>query len=495
MAADRIIEMRNITKSFGGVHALEDVSLEVERGEIHALIGENGAGKSTLLKILAGAYAKDSGSIAINGKAIDNSDPRQVIDSGLSVIYQEFMLAPDLSVAENIFIDNIQRAGFFIHWKKLYQQAKDELDKIGFGHIDPRTKVKDLSVAHQQIVEICKSIARNSQVLVFDEPTAVLTHSETEKLLDLIQFLRRSGVTIIYVSHRLEELFRISDRISVLKDGKSVGVFETASITQEELVTKMVGRKISQLFPSREVVVDRSKPILEVRGLQASTFVTGVDFSLYPGEVLGFGGLVGSGRTETMRAIFGLDKKSRGEVLLNGEPVKFRSPKDAIEKGIGLLPEDRKHQGLVLEQTIRVNATLVSQQKIGFINQKQERQHVTDLLKKLSTKYGSTEDHVNSLSGGNQQKVALAKWIDVDTHVMILDEPTRGVDIGAKTEIYAIINDLAAKGVGVIVISSEMTEIIGMCDRAIVMREGRVTGELEKNELLEENIIALAMGV
>ncbi|OCG74351.1 sugar ABC transporter ATP-binding protein [Microbacterium sediminis] len=495
MTSDHIIEMRDITKSFGGVHALEDVSLDIRRGEIHALIGENGAGKSTLLKLLAGAYSKDAGTISVNGTTIDHVSPRVMIQHGVSVIYQEFMLAPDLTVAENIFIDNFHDAsGPFINWKSLYARAAEELERVGFGQIDPRAKVSELSVAHQQVIEICKSLARRSTVMVFDEPTAVLTHAETDRLLEVIQRLRDGGVTIVYVSHRLDELFRISDRITVLKDGRSVGVFETASITQDELITKMVGRSISQLFPTRDVEVDRTgAPLLEVDGLSAAGFVEDVSFRLYPGEVLGFSGLVGAGRTETMRALFGLDRTAQGRVVLDGEQVSFRDPKQAIRRGIGFVPEDRKNQGLVLEQSIRMNSTLVSERRNGFINPKRERQHVIDLLKRVSTKYGSTEDHVSSLSGGNQQKIVLAKWLDIDTKVLILDEPTRGVDVGAKTEIYAIINALAARGIGIIMVSSEMTEIIGMCDRAIVMREGRVTGELGREDLREENLIALAM--
>jgi ribose transport system ATP-binding protein len=495
MTSDHIIEMRGITKLFGGIHALEDVDLEVRRGEIHALIGENGAGKSTLLKLLAGAYTKDAGTITVDGATIDNVSPQVMIRHGISVIYQEFMLAPHLTVAENIFIDNFsESSGAFINWKRLFARAGEELDKIGFGHIDPRARVSDLSVAHQQVVEICKSLARRSSVMVFDEPTAVLTHSETDKLLEVIQRLRDSGVTIVYVSHRLDELFRISDRITVLKDGRSVGVFETAAITQDELITKMVGRSISQLYPTRDVTVDRTgAPLLEVDDLSAAGFVEGVSFRLYPGEVLGFSGLVGAGRTETMRAIFGLDRTAGGRVTLEGEPANFRTPKQAISRGVGFVPEDRKGQGLVLEQSIRMNSTLVSERRNGFINPQRERAHVIELLKRVSTKYGSTEDHVSSLSGGNQQKIVLAKWLDVETKVLILDEPTRGVDVGAKTEIYAIVNALAARGIGIIMISSEMTEIIGMCDRAIVMREGRMTGELRREELQEENLIALAM--
>lgn len=493
MAPDYIIEMNHISKHFGGIKALQNVHLNVKRGEIHALIGENGAGKSTLMKILAGAYKKDDGMILIDGQEVTSTSPKSMIDMGVSVIYQEFMLAPDLTVAENIFIDNMNQSRFFINWRELKKKAKVELEKIGFGHIDPGKKVGDLSVAYQQIVEICKCLAKNSKVLVFDEPTAVLTHSETNKLMELIKKLQKSGVTIVYISHRLEELFTISDRITVLKDGKYVDTVETSSITKDQLVTMMVGREIEQLFPERNAVI--GEEILRVENLCTTDLVEDACFTLRKGEVLGFSGLVGSGRTETMRAIFGADKKKSGKIFYFGKEVNIKNPKQAIKLGIGLLPEDRKSQGLLLKQPIRINTTLVSQQNNGFINHRKEKKEVEGLLAQIATKYGSTEDNVDSLSGGNQQKVSLAKWLTIDTKIIILDEPTRGVDVGAKTEIYRLINDLAEKGVGIIVISSEMAEIIGICDRAIAMREGKVAGEVGKENLTENNLIKLAMGV
>lgn len=493
VTSDYIIEMNHISKNFGGIKALEDVHMNVIKGEIHALIGENGAGKSTLMKILAGAYAKDAGTIMIDGQEAVVSTPRAMIDLGVSVIYQEFMLAPDLTVAENIFIDKLNESGLFINWKDLKRRAKEQLSKIGFGHIDPNKKVGELSVAYQQIVEICKCLAKNSKVLVFDEPTAVLTHSETQNLLDLIRKLKADGVTIVYISHRLEELFAISDKITVLKDGKYVDTVETANITKEQLVTLMVGREIEQLFPERNATI--GEEILRIENLCTAGLVEDASFSLRKGEVLGFSGLVGSGRTETMRAIFGADRKTNGKVIYFGEEVEIKNPKMAIKLGIGLLPEDRKTQGLLLKQPIRINTTLVSQQRNGFIGHQKEKDRVQALLAQIATKYGSTEDNVDSLSGGNQQKVALAKWLAIETKLLIFDEPTRGVDVGAKTEIYRIINGLAEEGVGVIIISSEMAEIIGTCDRAIVMREGQISGELSKEHLTENNLIKLAMGV
>ncbi|MGX2958418.1 sugar ABC transporter ATP-binding protein [Peribacillus sp. JNUCC 23] len=488
--------MKNITKHFGGVKALTDVSLNVEKGEIHALIGENGAGKSTLMKILAGAYQNDNGQILINSKEAKITSPKDVINLGVSVIYQEFMLAPDLTVAENIFIDKLADSGMLINWKMLKKRAKEELKKLGFDDIDPDAKVGSLSVAYQQIVEISKCLARESNVLVFDEPTAVLTFSETQKLLSIINNLKNNGVSIIYISHRLEELLEISDHITVLKDGKYVDTVVTSSINKEELVSMMVGREITQLFPERKTKI--GKEILKVDNLSAGNLVKDVSFSIKSGEVVGFSGLVGSGRTEAMRAIFGVDKKKSGKVIYFGEEVNFKDPKEAINKGFGLLPEDRKKQGLLLEQSIRMNTTIASMFKItkfGVINHNKEKEYVEDLLASIATKYGSMEDDVNSLSGGNQQKIALAKWLSADCKCLVFDEPTRGVDVGAKTEIYKIINQLAEEGVGVIVISSEMSEIIGMCDRAIVMRQGLIAGEVDKSGLTENNLIKLAMGV
>lgn len=496
MRDDYIIEMNNISKHFGGVKALTDVSLKVKKGEIHALIGENGAGKSTLMKILAGAYQKNEGQILIDGEEAKITTPKSAINLGVSVIYQEFMLAPDLTVAENIFIDRLAESGLFINWKDLKKRASEQLMKLGFEDIDPEAKVGSLSVAYQQIVEIAKCLERNSKVLVFDEPTAVLTFTETRKLLSIIRKLKENGVSIIYISHRLEELLEISDHITVLKDGGYVGTVPTSSINKEQLVEMMVGREITQLFPERNARI--GEEILKVENLSAGELVKDVGFTVRSGEVVGFSGLVGSGRTEAMLAIFGADKKKSGKVFFYGKEVNFKDPKEAIHHGFGLLPEDRKKQGLLLEQSIRMNTTLASMfkiKKVGIINHHKEKQYVKDLLASIATKYGSMEDNANSLSGGNQQKIALAKWLSVDCKCVVFDEPTRGVDVGAKTEIYKIINKLAEQGVGVIVISSEMAEIIGLCDRALVMRQGSIVGEVDKAELTENNLIKLAMGV
>ena len=461
------------------------------------MIGENGAGKSTLMKILSGAYQKDAGQILIDGKEAKITSPKDAKDLGIAVIYQEFMMAPDLTVAENIYIDKMVDSGMIINWKKLKSKAKEQLVKLGFKDIDPGTKVGNLSVAYQQVVEICKCLTRNSKVLVLDEPTAVLTFSEIDKLFAVIRQLKAEGVTIIYISHRLEEIFQLCDSITVLKDGKYVATVPTETINKEKLVTMMVGREITQMFPKRNATI--GKEILRVENLSAGDMVKNVNFSVKEGEIVGFSGLVGAGRTETMRAIFGADKIDSGKVVYFNKEVRFKNPKQSISNGFGLLPEDRKKQGLLLNQSIRMNTTLASMKKIknkfDIINHKKEKEYVKKILGDINTKYGSTEDNANSLSGGNQQKIALAKWLAADCKCIVFDEPTRGVDVGAKTEIYKIMNTLAEQGVGIIMISSEMTEIIGMCDRAVIMRQGSVAGEVDKTELNENSLIKFAMGV
>lgn len=490
------LEMKNISKHFGGVKALTDVSLRVKPGEIHALIGENGAGKSTLMKILSGAYQKDAGEVYVDGKLAKINQPKDAIALGIAVIYQEFMLAPDLTVAENIYIDKLSAGKLAINWHKLKQDAKVQLSKLGFDDIDPGAKVGSLSVAYQQIVEICKCLTRDARVLVLDEPTAVLTFTEIEKLFEVVRNLQKNGVSVIYISHRLEEIFELSDSVTILKDGGYVDTVETASIDKAKLVTMMVGREMTQMFPDRNAKI--GDVVLKAENLEAGKLVQGVSFEVRAGEVLGFSGLVGAGRTETMRAIFGADALEKGKVLYFGKETRFKGPKEAITQGFGLLPEDRKKQGLLLEQSIRMNTTLASLHKVshmGIINHKKEKEYVKELLASISTKYGSTEDNANSLSGGNQQKIALAKWLAADCKCIVFDEPTRGVDVGAKTEIYKIMNQLAEKGVGIIMISSEMPEVIGMCDRVMVMRNGKISGEVDKDELTENNLIKYAMGV
>jgi ribose transport system ATP-binding protein len=496
MGQENSLEMRGISKAFAGVKALKKVDFKARKGEIHALLGENGAGKSTLIKVLAGAIVRDEGNIFINGEEQQIHNPLDAIRLGVSVIYQEFMLAPHLTVAENIFIDNISGERAIINWKNLKEKAREQLVRLGFNDIDPGVKVASLSVAHQQVVEICKCLTRHTDILVLDEPTAVLTFSEIENLFEILKRLKNEGVAIIYISHRLDEVFQIADRVTVLKDGCNVKTLPVVDIDKHQLVTMMVGRELQQMFVERHVKIGET--ILTVNQLKAGKMVKDVSFYVRAGEIIGFSGLVGAGRTETMRAIFGIDSVDEGEVIYFGEKCRFKTPRDAIKNGFGMVSEDRKKEGLLLFQSIRVNSTMTAIKKVssgGILKHGQEKIYVKDLLASLQARYGSTEDDARSLSGGNQQKVALAKWIFADCRCIVFDEPTRGVDVGAKIEIYKIINQLAEKGVAVIMISSEMPEIIGMCDRVYVMRQGIVVGELGKEELNENTLIKLAMGV
>lgn len=488
------LEMQHISKRFGGIQALNDVSVQVAPGEIHALIGENGAGKSTLIKILSGAYTRDSGTICIDGKQVNISSPLDAKMLGVSVIYQEFMLAPDLTVAENIFIDRLSGGKKFINWKKLRKDAKEILKDLGFENIQVTDKVGRLSVAHQQIVEICKCLTRNAKILILDEPTAVLTVTEIDRLFSLVRLLKEKGVSIIFVSHHLNEIFELCDSYTVLKDGGFVKRGQVKDTTTEGLIQSMIGRELSQMFPKRNAKV--GNVVLKVEHLNVGDKIKDISFEVRQGEVLGFSGLVGAGRTEVMRAVFGADAMSSGKVYFLGEELHVKEPKDAVKKGLGYLAEDRKSLGLLVNQSIKVNTTLTALKKVashGFIRRKYENQQVEALLKKMSTRYGGLNDDVNSLSGGNQQKISFAKWIWADCKCVIFDEPTRGVDVGAKVEIYEIINRLAEQGTAVIIVSSEMTEIIGTCDRAIIMSQGRITGNLRKEELTEDMIIKYAV--
>lgn len=488
------VEMRGISKSYGGVKALKNVDLAVRQGEIHALVGENGAGKSTLMKILAGAITMDKGKIMLDGTEVAITDPKSARDLGIGIIYQEFVLAKDLTVAENIYLNKLS-SGFIINWKKLQDDAKQLLDNLGFN-IDPTVKIESLSVAHQQVVEICKALSQNSKILILDEPTAVLATREVERLFALLKNLKEQNVSIIYISHRLEEVFYIADTITVLKDGSTVGTVKTKDTTKDEIIRMMIGRNLEAMFPHREAQIGAE--VLRVENLCRGDRVKNVSLAVRAGEIVGINGLVGAGRTETVRAIFGADKKDKGQVFVLGKEANIKSPLDAVRWGVGLLPEDRKAQGVLLHMSVKVNATMSSIKQItryrGWINQKAETTLVQSLVRKLAIKTSSIEADVSSLSGGNQQKVAFSKWLASDCKVLILDEPTRGVDVGAKVEIYKLINEIAQQGVGVLMISSDMPEVIGMCDRVLVMKDGRVTGELHKAELNEENILRLAIG-
>jgi len=486
-----LIQLENITKTFAGVHALTDVDFDLKAGEVHALVGENGAGKSTLMRVLGGEMRANGGRTLIEGEEIRLAGPTDAIRRGISVIHQEMALAPDLSVAENIFLGALPHG---INWPRLNERARILIERLGF-QISPRAQVADLAVAHQQVVEIAKALSRDVKAIVFDEPTAVLASGDAERLLEIIKGLRAEGVGIVYISHRLDEIYKIADRITVMKDGRRVSTVTPASTPVEELIRMMVGRPLSQLFgdkPDKTV----GEEVLRIDDLRLPNGVRGVNFSIHRGEVVGLGGLVGSGRTEVARAIFGADRIASGAMTLNGRPYAPRSPRHAVKQGVGLVPEDRKGQGVVLDMEIRKNATMASTSPItraGFFKPSAERGVVERLIQSLRIKLGSMNDPVSSLSGGNQQKVVLAKWFNADPDLIILDEPTRGVDVGAKTEIYSLIHRLASEGKAVLVISSEHAELFGLCDRILVMGDGRLRGELKPHEFEEEKLLTLSM--
>ena len=489
------VELVNITKSFRGVHALKDVTFSVAPGEIHALVGENGAGKSTLMKILSGAYQRDSGTVLIDGERVVIRNPHEGRERGIGIIYQEFTLAKDLTVAESLFLGSLGNRAGVINWPDMYRRADELIASVGFT-IDSRAKVRDLTVAYQQMVEITKAFSAQIKILVLDEPTAVLAPQEADQLFSVMKHLKEQGLSLIHITHRLEEVFEIADRITVLKDGEVVGTVQTGDVTKDDIIQMMIGRKLSTMYPPRKVSI--GKEVLTVKGLAATNNVTGVSFSVHEGEVLGLAGLVGSGRTDVVRAIFGADRLEAGTIELHGKTISIKAASTAVKAGIGLVPEDRKQQGVILPMSIRANTTLPSLSKVtglfGIFKSKLERSIVSDLISKLSIKTTGMNAEVADLSGGNQQKVALAKWLSRECDVLILDEPTRGVDVGAKVEIYHVINHLAAQGIAIIMISSEMMEVIGMSDRVMVMSRGKVAGFLESDDITEENILRLSIG-
>lgn len=489
------LQMLGISKGFGGIAALREVSFSARAGEVHALMGENGAGKSTLMKILAGAYDHDTGEIVLDGKPTSIHTPRDAIQKGVSVIYQELSLALHLTVAENILIEQMGR-GVLLDRKGMDARATQLLADMGFAEIDPRQMVGDLPIAYQQVVEICKALSRDCSILVLDEPTAVLTNHETEKLFDLVRRLRARGVCIIYISHRLDEIFALCNRVTILKDGRNVGTWNTDELDHDRLTNLMIGRDLREFFPQRSAVI--GDVALEVDRLNAGPQVQDISLRVRKGEVLGIGGLVGAGRTEVLRALFGADPRSSGEIRVHGRTVEIRSPGEAVRAGIGLVPEDRKHQGVLLNLPILLNAVLTPvnpwRGRLGYVRDKAERQGTEALRAQLRLKAANIDADVGTLSGGNQQKVALMKWLASNCGMLLLDEPTRGVDVGAKVEIYRVINELAERGAAIVMVSSEMLELIGMCDRVMVMRAGRMAGELARDDLTEERIIELAMG-
>ena len=489
-----LLEMRGIVKSFPGVQALRGVDLSLRAGEVLALLGENGAGKSTLMKVLGGAYRAEEGVIAIDGHATLFQSPQDSRRAGVAVIYQEFNLVPGLTAVENIFLgQELTRAGFLAQ-KKERQHAADLFKRLGV-EIDLDVPSRQLTTAQQQLVEIAKALAFDARIIVMDEPSAALTSHEVARLFEIIRDLQKQGIGIIYISHRLDEVFAIAGRVTVLRDGKNVGERPIDQITRQQMIELMVGRELKDEFPAR--TVPPGAPRLEVSGLRRGRAVRDVSFTVRRGEILALTGLVGAGRTETVRLIFGADPREAGEIRLDGNVLAIRSPRDAITAGIGLLTEDRKLQGLVLGHSVRENFGLPNLNRLsrrGFVQLGQEREEFGRYVDQLRIKIPSQEQRAGNLSGGNQQKVVLAKWLARNCDVLIFDEPTRGIDVGAKYEIYLLLNELAAAGKAIVMISSELPEVLGMADRILVMHEGRVTGELaDARRATQEQIMQLAV--
>ncbi|MCR5580202.1 MAG: sugar ABC transporter ATP-binding protein [Pseudobutyrivibrio sp.] len=491
---ENILSMNDIDKSFPGVHALDHVHFDVNRGEVHALMGENGAGKSTLMKVLTGIYTKDSGTIMYEGKEVEFHNAREAQDAGVVIVHQELNMVGHLTVAQNIFIGREFKKGIKIDDKKMNEEAKKLFDRLNID-IDPTATMSDLTVGKQQMCEIAKAISHEAKVIVFDEPSAALTEAEIQELFKIIRDLREQQLGIVYISHRMDEIKVITDRVTVMRDGGYVGTLITKDCTKDDIINMMVGRVIYEEPKTKSLVPDDAPVVLKVEHLNAGKMVQDVSFELRKGEILGFSGLMGAGRTETARAIFGADPKESGDIYINGKKVDINSPEDAVKNGIGYLSEDRKRFGIVVRKTIAENSTLASLDRYMkgiFIDKKKENEVTKKYVDSLATKTPSIDQLVVNLSGGNQQKVVIAKWLVRDCEILIFDEPTRGIDVGAKNEIYKLMNRLAAEGKSIIMISSEMTEILRMSDRIIVMCEGKVTGEIGIEEVSQEKIMNMA---
>lgn len=491
-----VLKMQNIHKRFPGVYALNGVNFELKYGEVHALLGENGAGKSTLIKILAGIYQVDEGEIFIKNKKC-RIDTVQTSESlGISVIHQELCLVPYMTAAENMFLGREIVSGKlkFVDFKSLNMQAQKILDSLGL-EIKANTRVKDLSVAQQQMVEIAKALSVDSEIIIMDEPTSSLTEKEVDTLFKTIHDLKEKNISVIYISHRLEELFKVSDRVTVLRDGKYIGTKETKYTNKDELIAMMVGRQLKDLY--KRTLRPAGDEVLKVENLKKGTVLNNISFNLRKGEILGISGLVGAGRTELARAIFGVDRFDSGKVIVDGMELDIKSPVDTMNNGIVLVPENRKEQGVVILRSVRYNITLAVLKefiKLVRVNSQKENSIVSQYVDKLSIKTPSVEQLVGNLSGGNQQKIVIAKWLATNPKVLILDEPTRGVDVGAKAEIYSIMDMLSSQGVGIIMISSDLPEIINMSDRVLVMYRGKITGNLKRDEIDQEKIMGFATG-
>ena len=491
-----LLRATNITKSYAGVRALRGASLELRAGEVHALVGENGAGKSTLIKIMTGAVEPDGGTLELNGKALDDNSPARAKALGITAIYQQPALFPELTVAENIAL-GLEKQGLWrrVNWRKRQAQAVALLKEIG-AKIEPETEAGQLSMPQQQLVEIARAVGANAKVLILDEPTASLGEEDADNLFRVIRNLRERGVGMIYISHRLEELPEIADRVTVLRDGATIDTREMAGVTRQDLIQMMVGRELAAVFPKQEVAA--GEVVLELRGLScAGVGVRDMSLTVRAGEIVGMAGLVGCGRTDFARMIFGLMPPDAGEILLHGKAVKFGAPAQAIANGIAFLPEDRRRHGVVLDLAVSANITLASLDKLSGVSGldfTRERAAASDYTQRLGIKTPTIFAPVATLSGGNQQKVALSRWLMTKPQVLILDEPTQGIDVGAKSEIHALMSELAGQGVAILMISSELPEILGMSDRVAVMHEGRLAGVLDRAEATQEKVLALALG-
>jgi ribose transport system ATP-binding protein len=493
-----IVQVQGVSKRFPGVQALNKVDFTVERGQIHALVGENGAGKSTLMKILSGLYRSDEGRIFFLGKEVVFHSAREALNAGVSTIYQELLLCPNLRVAENIFLGQEPTRNLLLQRTQVFDQCRTDLENMGFGDLNPRAHISDLTVAQRQMVEIAKALHLDNDLIIMDEPTSSLTPTEVERLFRTMRQLKERGKAIIFISHRLEEVFEIADQVTVLRDGELVASKPISEVTHNELVRMMVDRELAKSLTQRYEGGAEGEVLLEVKQLTRRALFEDVSFSLRRHEVLGFAGLIGAGRTDLMRAIFGIDPIDSGEILIEGHVAHIKSPQDAIRLGLGMATEDRKEDGLFFDLSVRENMTMARlgqgplTRLLGFVRRNRERKVVNEFIKSMDVRTPSIATRVNSLSGGNQQKVILSRWLMTQPRVLILDEPTRGIDVGAKAEIHKLIRQLAIDGHGVIVVSSELPELLAVSDHLIVMREGQVTAKLATGETSQEEIMAYA---
>lgn len=491
-----ILEARNISKNFPGVKALENVNLQLEKGEVHSIVGENGAGKSTLMKIISGIYSLEEGDVFLEGKSVAFESVLDAINMGISIVHQELVNCPEVSVAENIFMSEIARENLgFISVSDLNRRAKDELLKFNLN-LDPSTKMSKLSISEQQIVEIVKAISINAKVIIFDEPTSSLTESETEDLFRIISELRSRGVGILYISHRMEEIYTICDRVTVLRDGEYIDTLKVKEVDKITIINKMIGREVVDFFPQKASAV--GDPIFEARDFQHSHSFRDIQFSLSRGEILGFSGLIGCGRSELFKSLCAIDDKTSGEVVLNGKSLKINNYPDAIKHGIVYLTEDRKNEGLFLQKDIQQNVSALNLDNVikrFFLSAPAEKKQAETYRKRMNIKSSDVHQLCINLSGGNQQKVLIAKGLSINPQIIIFDEPTKGIDIGAKIEIYQMMRGLVQKGIGVIVISSDLLEVVGLCDRVIIMHEGRIAGEATGEDINEKYIHHKASGI